>query len=79
MDNLLEKYLLQKSSITKTPIKGTLEITPLCNLNCKMCYIKEASIESVDLFKSIEFWLNLIPDMKAAGTLFITRVISETR
>lgn len=77
MDNLLEKYLLQKSSITKTPIKGTLEITPLCNLNCKMCYIKEASIESVDLFKSIEFWLNLIPDMKAAGTLFITIIGGE--
>ena len=37
---LTSRYLFGKASINKTPLSGTFEISPLCNMDCKMCYIK---------------------------------------
>ena len=36
----LVEYFHRKAQITKTPISGTFELSPLCNMDCKMCYIK---------------------------------------
>ena len=33
-----EAFLLRRAAKTGVPITGSFELTPLCNLNCKMCY-----------------------------------------
>lgn len=30
---------IKKARKTDTPISGSFELTPLCNLDCKMCYV----------------------------------------
>ena len=32
-------YLGYRAREAGVPIRGTFELTPLCNLNCKMCYV----------------------------------------
>ena len=40
MQPQLRKYFYQKAAAMRTPISGTFELTPLCNMNCRMCYIR---------------------------------------
>ena len=41
MDNLTyEKHLISKAARSHTPINGSLELLPLCNMNCGMCYVR---------------------------------------
>ena len=35
-----EAFLLRRAAKTGVPITGSFELTPLCNLNCKMCYVR---------------------------------------
>ena len=35
----MERYIEYKARINGVPMRGTLELTPLCNLDCKMCYV----------------------------------------
>ena len=66
MSNDLESYLIQKASSEGTPIKATLELTPLCNMNCRMCYIRHSQSEAAESggVEQGEYWENLIPEMK---------------
>ena len=36
----IEQFLCEKATINYTPINGILELTPLCNMNCDMCFIR---------------------------------------
>lgn len=79
MSNNLEHFLVQKASGKGTPIKATLELTPLCNLNCEMCYIRH-SMEEVKIqggLKPVSYWKNLIPEMKKMGILFVALIGGE--
>lgn len=35
----IKEYVFRKGAIKHVPVSGTFELTPRCNLNCKMCYI----------------------------------------
>jgi hypothetical protein len=37
--NKSEQILALKAAALKIPLSGTFELTPLCNMNCRMCYI----------------------------------------
>ena len=37
MDSM-EKMLVQKAYQRQAPVNGSLELLPLCNMNCDMCY-----------------------------------------
>ena len=53
------------------PLGGTFELTPRCNLRCKMCYIRLGKYE-MDLIgreKTAEEWIALAKDAAEAGTL----------
>lgn len=79
MSNDLERYLIQKATSTSTPIKATLELTPLCNMNCQMCYIHHSYSETKELggVKSGDYWESLIPEMKELGILFVALIGGE--
>ena len=55
----------------KIPLHGQFEITPYCNLDCKMCYVHLNSDQfSKDRLIPVETWKKLIDDAHAAGMLY---------
>ena len=73
VEPMLTEYLHRKASITKTPISGTFELSPLCNMECKMCYIKmsKEKQESIARLRTNEEWLNLAKEARDEGMLFL--------
>ena len=39
-----EHSLLQKARQKHIPVTGALELLPLCNMNCDMCYVRLSPI-----------------------------------
>ena len=67
------EYLHRKAAITKTPISGAFELSPLCNMDCKMCYIKmsKEKQESIARLRTKEEWIQLAQNAKEKGMLFL--------
>lgn len=65
-------YMNQKARIVGIPLSGTFELTPRCNLDCKMCYVHltENQIQKPVLTK--EQWISLIDQACENGMLFAT-------
>lgn len=71
-ENEYEKYMsdyLEFSARDRAiPLHGTFELTPLCNLNCKMCYVHlENSQFTPDRLLSISTWKTIIEGAYNAG------------
>lgn len=68
-----EKYICDKASEKKIPISGTIELLPICNMDCKMCYIKTSVSEMNKMGKtlSVDKWLAIAKQLKENGTLFL--------
>ena len=69
----LEKELLLKSATARRPVSGSLELTPCCNMNCDMCYVRLPEKERAargDLL-TVEEWLGIAQQMRDAGALFL--------
>lgn len=79
MSNDLEEYLVRRATQRGEPIKATLELTPLCNMSCQMCYIRHTSREVAQEggLKPVSFWKTLIPQMKELGVLFVALIGGE--
>ena len=73
VEPMLTEYLHRKASITKTPISGTFELSPLCNMDCRMCYIKisKEKQESIARLRTNEEWIELAQKAKDKGMLFL--------
>ena len=69
----IEQALMMHARMQKTPINGSLELLPLCNLNCKMCYVRltKAEMEAQGRLRTWEEWLDVARQMKEAGVLFL--------
>lgn len=68
-----EKILCMKADLTHTPIGGTMELLPLCNMNCKMCYVRKSKTEmdAEGRMLSCDEWLSIADEAVEAGTLFL--------
>ena len=67
------KYLDGKARIQGVPIHGQFELTPLCNFNCRMCYVhltKEQMLKRPLL--TVEQWKDIIHQAWEAGMLRAT-------
>ena len=67
------KYLDTKARIQGVPIHGQFELTPLCNFNCKMCYVhltKEQMLERPLL--TVDQWEGIIHQAWEAGMIRAT-------
>ena len=73
VEPMLTEYLHRKASMTKTPISGTFELSPLCNMDCKMCYIKmsKEKQESIAKLRTKDEWIELAQKAKEKGMLFL--------
>ena len=69
----VELSLLQHAHRNGIPINGSLELLPLCNMDCSMCYIRlsREAMEQVGHLRTIDEWLMLARQMRSAGVLFL--------
>ena len=56
--NTMEKRMLRRASAAQRPINGSLELLPLCNMNCDMCYVRMSreEMEEVGRLRTMEEW-----------------------
>lgn len=61
--------LNKKAKEKKIPISVSCELTPLCNLKCKMCYIRLDKKEMDDIGKLLnaDDWIKLLKEMQEVG------------
>ena len=69
----LTEYLYRKAYISKTPLSGAFEISPLCNMDCKMCYVRmtKQEMNKVGRQRTVDEWIEIAEQAKEMGTLFI--------
>ena len=69
----IEEQLCIKASNNRIPLTANFELTPICNMNCEMCYIRLSSEEQVRIqsLRTISEWIALAKKLKQLGTLFI--------
>lgn len=55
------------------PLAGTFEITPRCNLNCKMCYVRLSAQEQQARGRELtaDEWLAIAEQARSGGMLFL--------
>ena len=41
----VERMLLKQAMQKNIPINGGMELTPMCNMNCDMCYVRLSNDE----------------------------------
>lgn len=68
-----EQFLIQKAKYFKIPIGGTMELLPLCNMTCRMCYIQKdyATMKEEGRMLTCDEWLEIAEDLKKSGILYI--------
>lgn len=75
IDNLtsIEENLCNWATLKKQPIGGSLELLPLCNMNCDMCYVRLSpeQVKRKGAILSGKEWISLAEQMKESGVLFL--------
>lgn len=69
----VERMLMNNAKANGIPINGSIELTPLCNMNCDMCYVRMSKdeMERQGRLRTAEEWLEIGAQMKDAGVLFL--------
>ncbi len=65
-------YLDSKAREKGIPLQGQFELTPLCNFNCKMCYVHLTKEQMQQSILTVEEWKNLIHQAWEAGMIKAT-------
>lgn len=67
------EYLYRKATFAGMPFSGTFELTPVCNMDCKMCYVRlsRQTQEKIAPLADAERWLKLAQEAKNAGMLYL--------
>lgn len=68
-----ERLLRAKADHTHTPIGGTMELLPLCNMDCRMCYVRQTreEMERQGHMLSGNEWLEIAEQARGEGLLFL--------
>lgn len=69
----VESMLEKRARDARQPLGGTIELLPLCNMNCKMCYIRMSrqQMEKHGRMLTCDEWLHIAEGMREAGVLFL--------
>lgn len=67
----IRRYLNFKAREKNTPISGAFELTPLCNLDCKMCYVhlNKAQMRDQQLL-TVEQWKDIMQQAIDNGMMY---------
>ena len=70
----LIEYLHQRADVAGIPLSGTFELTPMCSMACRMCYVRMTAEEveaSGKRLRTAEEWLQLAEQIRKRGTLLL--------
>lgn len=69
----VERMLLERAKQARIPANGSIELLPLCNMNCDMCYVRlsREEMEAKGRLRTVDEWLEIGRQMKEAGVLFL--------
>ena len=69
----LEKQMMARAAALGRPINGSLELTPLCTMDCGMCYVRlsREEMEQKGSLHTAEEYIALAQEMARAGVLFL--------
>ncbi len=70
-DNPTEDFLRAKADALNIPLGGGIELLPLCNMSCNMCYVRHDVSELECPLLRKEDWIKIGEELKEAGTLFL--------
>ena len=73
LTNHIQEALQKQAKLLRQPLTVNFELLPVCNLDCKMCYVRTgmAQVEKLGGLKKPEEWLELARQLRDAGTLFL--------
>ena len=74
IEPVLTDYFMSKAKNIRLPISGTFELSPICNFNCRMCYVHRKKSELEALGKQIlptSFWIDLAKKAVDKGMLYL--------
>ena len=73
VEPMITEYLHTKAARLGIPLNGTFEVTPLCNMNCRMCYVRmdREQQESIAPLRTAEEWLELGRTAKERGMTYL--------
>lgn len=71
----MERYIERKARNKGVPLRATLELTPLCNLDCKMCYVhlskQQMENQAVGMLTGKQ-WIHILQQAIDMGLLEVT-------
>ena len=69
----LTQYLHTKAALAGIPLNGTFELTPCCNLSCKMCYVRmtKQQQEAIRPLHTAKEWIALGKKARESGLLYL--------
>lgn len=69
----ITEYLHAKAARQGIPLSGTFELTPLCNMSCRMCYVRMSreQQEAAHPLVRRDAWLDLARQAKEQGLLYL--------
>lgn len=77
----LTKHLFRKATSRGMPLSGTIEVSPVCNFNCRMCYVRKSPQEvAAGERRMLEVgdWLRIAAQARDAGALYML-ITGESR
>lgn len=70
----LTDYLYTRASQKKMPISGTFELSPVCNFDCRMCYVRKSQQEvdqSERRILNLDDWRAIAKQASENGLLYV--------
>lgn len=68
----IRDYLWEKAGKEGIPLTAAFELLPICNLSCKMCYVRKsmAQVQELGGLKDGKWWLGMAKAAEKHGLLF---------
>ena len=72
MGEKISDRLWKKAGLMRIPLTGAFELLPMCNLQCKMCYVRKSreEVEKMGGLLSADQWLSFAEQARDGGMLF---------
>lgn len=73
VESKISKHLHAKAAKAAIPLSGTFELTPCCNLSCKMCYVRK-SMQQVNAEGGLlgaQEWISIAEKARDRGMLYL--------
>ena len=70
----ITEFMYRKASQRLIPLSGTFELSPVCNFDCKMCYVRKTAQEvaaSPRPILTLEDWLRIARQARDEGLVYL--------